>query len=521
MEDEEYQQDPEFRVAMKNLKDKLQESYEADAEAHREASRGRAMERVREPELRTEKITAKPPDIPKLPPQPAPQPQDDLSKDAASYPVSKSRSEDTAARMEQYGDPEAARKWREEAQKNVARGEAIRAAMPTAQQFERKVQEAASPVTQQSNIQPPPLPKLQQTTPPPQQDQNAFQQFAPLIMALAALGGHGSRRAATASLNAFSEGIKGLKQGQMDVYNQKYQEWKDANNIIIENNKNAVELYNAAMNNTKLTLEERRDQAQIGLQALGQTVAYQTLQLNDIRSADQLMQKIESANTQFQVKLGQMDIQNQRLQMQIQVAQSRINLNNFPVQIRKEIVKKQDDNTNTKIAMSKVDEMKGLVDQGIYTVTDSPFIAKVAADNPSGWEATALREAIGKAGLPLEEAKLDRTIQFNRLAIIANMGLGKGLFGSRVTNLDESLLQTVRPNSKMSEGNIRDALADWTREEQTRLSASENEINEMMTNQYKINPNIFDTGVTQQAPIGSGKQAEPGQQKIIDWSDYK
>lgn len=81
-----------------------------------------------------------------------------------------------------------------------------------------------------------------------------------IMNVLAGIGGAKSRQGATTALQAFSAGIDGLKKGKQEAFAQAHDEWKDANQEVLDNNKSQIEAYKSVLDNKKLSLDEQMAQ---------------------------------------------------------------------------------------------------------------------------------------------------------------------------------------------------------------------------------------------------------------------
>lgn len=108
--------------------------------------------------------------------------------------------------------------------------------------------------------QPMPAPPQQEKIEPPPNPEDSKKNIMAFAAAMAVLGAVSSRfvrNVGTASLDAFAGSIKGWQEGNLQAYEQKAQEWKQATDKTIANNKMVQEKYKQVLENHKLNIDNQ------------------------------------------------------------------------------------------------------------------------------------------------------------------------------------------------------------------------------------------------------------------------
>lgn len=133
------------------------------------------------------------------------------------------------------------------------------------------------------------------------------------LFTLAALGGAMTRAPMTAALNAFSAGIKGLSQGDHEVF-QRESEMFDRNfKIAIAKNKEAMDEYRLAFEKHRGNISDLMNEWQILAKKHGDTVSAVNMERQDIQG---MLRQIEA--------MSRMDANAERTRQMFQMQQQRI-----------------------------------------------------------------------------------------------------------------------------------------------------------------------------------------------------
>ena len=153
---------------------------------------------------------------------------------------------------------------------------------------------SAQPMPTAQLQQVPPSPKLQQ-----QQMQNA-EDFFQIASVVAAIAGAFSRQHVTTALNAFGSAIKGMKQGQLDQFAQAHNEWKDASEAVIENNKVQVQQLDQVLLKRNASIQEIAARAQLVGAQFKNDILYQAGVRQDITTIAGQRDAIAKSTEEFQ-----------------------------------------------------------------------------------------------------------------------------------------------------------------------------------------------------------------------------
>ena len=122
------------------------------------------------------------------------------------------------------------------------------------------------PPAQQLNVPPmPQQPTQQQLGPAP--DANDYQhnsmQFASAMAVLGAVASKFTRTSGTAALSAFAGALKGWQSGNLQAYEESAKKWEQDTKATIENNRQIMDKYKAALENRKMNIDEQMSQIQL------------------------------------------------------------------------------------------------------------------------------------------------------------------------------------------------------------------------------------------------------------------
>lgn len=108
----------------------------------------------------------------------------------------------------------------------------------------------------------PEVPEQAQVPKAPQQEdfQKTSAGWLNAMAVLAAISGSRSRQHATTALSAFAAGVKGLKQGQQQAFDNAYKTWEGNTKATLDNNKMLMDKYKAVMDDRSLSEQEAQMQ---------------------------------------------------------------------------------------------------------------------------------------------------------------------------------------------------------------------------------------------------------------------
>lgn len=213
------------------------------------------------------------------------------------------------------GDDEAYRRLRrqelqrqmEREQKSEAREEQIYAEREKEMEPQRRaLEKATQEFSQRSELETNRLMTTQRDL--PKFDPDAAKGDAMAWMSLAAgmgaIAGGLSRYHTTAALNAFSGMMNGFAKGQLEVYQQKYQEWQANSDRAHELNARALREYQAVMNNAKLNLDAKSNLMQMTAEKYQDQLMAVAAQQRSIERMTQLMDAQDRFDQNLQLKEG-------------------------------------------------------------------------------------------------------------------------------------------------------------------------------------------------------------------------
>jgi len=170
----------------------------------------------------------------------------------------------------------------------------------------------------QTMDQPIPKPDLKKSPDAPQAPSSETPlEWAAAINVLAGIGGARARTGATTALTAFSSGMNALKQAKLDQFSQASTQWKEANQQVLDTNKEQIEAYTAALNDKKLSVSEQMAEIQrIAAEYHNDIMA----QLGAARNYDgvaRTLDMMQHHTDDLKTKYDQMALQEQKLQQAI------------------------------------------------------------------------------------------------------------------------------------------------------------------------------------------------------------
>lgn len=115
-----------------------------------------------------------------------------------------------------------------------------------------------------------------------------------VMLALAAFSGMASRQPLTASLNAMAGLIEGVKAGDDTRFQRSYKEFEANFKTVQASNENYLRRFNAIMDNHKLSLEEKKEQARLLGVETQNTMALNAIERGDIQGAVDLRVKLQT-----------------------------------------------------------------------------------------------------------------------------------------------------------------------------------------------------------------------------------
>lgn len=180
-------------------------------------------------------------------------------------------------------------------------------------QEEREKTPVINAAIRENNAPMPQAPKLERETEAPKSNiQQQMQEWMMPIVALSALAGAFSRQHATTALNAFAAGVQGLKQGNLELYDQKLKEWKAANERLIQNNEAAIHEYNAAWNNRKLNIDQKMNEIQLISAKYQDRLTYEAAAQKNFTLVAQMLQKQEDLTEKLKLQYDNLRLKSEQ-----------------------------------------------------------------------------------------------------------------------------------------------------------------------------------------------------------------
>lgn len=149
---------------------------------------------------------------------------------------------------------------------------------------------------------PPPDEAFKKLPAPPSIDPQRYQQnalgFIGAMAVLGALSSRFTRNAGNASLNAFAGAVNGWKQGNLDAYKQKSDEWEQTTKQMLQNNKMVLDKYKAILANKSLNIEQQMAAAKLVAAEYQDSIAFNALDAKNYTMFAQLHDKQVAAQRQ-------------------------------------------------------------------------------------------------------------------------------------------------------------------------------------------------------------------------------
>lgn len=132
----------------------------------------------------------------------------------------------------------------------------------------------------------------------------AFKKFLPIAVAFAGLATAATHGDIAVGLQAMADGMNGYRQGNINEYNRKYQEWKDKMSSAIETNRERLQLYHdwiaKAQRDGADHLQANIELLRAGLQNLHDDVSLQGFANGSLSDITGVYNKLTEAHTRFQ-----------------------------------------------------------------------------------------------------------------------------------------------------------------------------------------------------------------------------
>lgn len=156
----------------------------------------------------------------------------------------------------------------------------------------------------------PQSPQPQKVSEPPDL-QKAFakdaNEFLTTAAVVAAFGGAISRQHMTAALTSFGSAVKGLKQGQTDVFNRGYEQWKASTEATIRNNDQKQKEYEDALADRKRGIDEQMAQINMIATKYHDPLMAQAASAKNYLMVGQLMERMREANDKLDLSKNNLD----------------------------------------------------------------------------------------------------------------------------------------------------------------------------------------------------------------------
>lgn len=170
----------------------------------------------------------------------------------------------------------------------------------------------------------PAAPTLERETAPPKSNmQQQMRDWLMPMVALSAIAGAFSRQHATTALNAFAAGVKGLKEGNLTLYEQKLKEWKTANESVLKNNKAALDEYNAVWNNKKFNIDQKMSEISLIASKYQDKLAYEASSQKNFTAVAQLLQKQEGLTDKLKYQYDALDAKTKETDAKLKLLRER------------------------------------------------------------------------------------------------------------------------------------------------------------------------------------------------------
>lgn len=186
---------------------------------------------------------------------------------------------------------------------------------------ERETQPAIA-AARAENAQPaPPAPKLEKVGDPPKSNTGEMlQQWLLPAVALSALAGAFTRQHVTSALNSFSAAVEGYKAGNIGVYEQKYKEWEASSKKAIQNNKSALDEYDAIWKNKKYTIDQKMNEIQLIAAKYQDRMTYEAAAQKNFTMVAQILQKQEMQTMKLETAYDKMKAQGDAMDAKLKAA---------------------------------------------------------------------------------------------------------------------------------------------------------------------------------------------------------
>ena len=125
---------------------------------------------------------------------------------------------------------------------------------PAYARLERTLESGQPKPPNETPIKPPPK---------PEDFQKDALGFASAMAVLGAVAGKFTRNPGNAALNAFAGAIKGWQQGNLQAYQQKTEEWKEAADQTVKNNEMLLDKYKMVLEDRKMNIDEQMASIQL------------------------------------------------------------------------------------------------------------------------------------------------------------------------------------------------------------------------------------------------------------------
>jgi hypothetical protein len=124
---------------------------------------------------------------------------------------------------------------------------------------------------------------------------------------LAGLGGLRARQGATTALSAFGSGLNGFKEGKLDAFKQAQEQWKDANQSVIENNKAQVQAYTEALKDKKMSIDEQMANIKLIATQYHNDIMSQLAEQRNYTAVARVLDMMQKHQDDLQEKMGTLD----------------------------------------------------------------------------------------------------------------------------------------------------------------------------------------------------------------------
>ncbi|HZP77528.1 MAG TPA: hypothetical protein VFB45_15395 [Pseudolabrys sp.] len=183
---------------------------------------------------------------------------------------------------------------------------------------ERETQPVISAARAENAKPLPQAPQLEKVGEPPKSNTGqAMQEWLMPAIVLSALAGAFTRQHVTSALNAFSSAVEGYKAGNLAQYEQKYREWEANSKKAIQNNKAALDEYDAVWKNRKLSIDQKMNEIQLIAAKYQDRMTYEAAAQKNFTMVAQVLQRQEMQTERLNQAYEKMKLQGEAMEAKV------------------------------------------------------------------------------------------------------------------------------------------------------------------------------------------------------------